>query len=73
MREVLLGRLVKPEEDHKPPVPLQRSTPTGLIDDSVPVSTTSRDILYPCALTGETITPSASLHVIWLRPGVIVP
>ena len=25
LREVLLGRLVKPEEDHKPPVPLQRS------------------------------------------------
>ena len=29
LREVLLGRLVKPEEDHQPPVPLQRSAPPG--------------------------------------------
>ena len=32
LREVLLGRLVKPEEDHKPPVPLQRSAPGGVAD-----------------------------------------
>ena len=29
MREVLLGRLVKPEDDHKPPPPLQRSSAAG--------------------------------------------
>ena len=29
LREVLLPRLVKPEEGHKPPVPLQRSAAAG--------------------------------------------
>ena len=54
LREVLLGRLVKPEEDHKPTLPLQRSTPAGFTDAPVSVSTASRDTLYPCALSDAT-------------------
>ena len=48
LREVLLGQL---EEDYERPVPLQRNTPAGFTDGQVPVSSASRDSLYPCVLT----------------------
>ena len=69
----LLGCLVKPEEDHKSPVPLQRSTPAGftmLQSLSQPPAVTA---FIPVHLQTTPIKPSASLHVTWLRPGVIVP
>ena len=48
LREVLLGRLVKPEEDHKPPVPLQRSTPAGFTEASAPSQRPARQPLPLC-------------------------
>ena len=65
LREVLLPRLVKPEDDHHPPVPLQRSHDSGggFAAKAVPASgphghapSEARAIgsLYPCALTEET-------------------
>ena len=65
LREVLLPRLVKPEDDHHPPVPLQRSHDSGggFSAKAVPASgphghapSEARAIgsLYPCALTEET-------------------
>ena len=55
LREVLLGRLVKPEEDHKPPVPLQRSAAAGGFADAAPPTLPrSGESLYPCTLTDDT-------------------
>ncbi|GIS14079.1 MAG: hypothetical protein CM15mP116_06620 [Synechococcus sp.] len=55
LREVLLGRLVKPEDDHKPPVPLQRSAaPGGFADAAAPTLPRSGESLYPCPLTDDT-------------------
>ncbi len=65
LREVLLPKLVKPEEGHKPPVPLQRTkgSSSGFgqeIDESKPKrSNVSKnksvaETLFPCVLTEET-------------------
>ncbi len=67
LREVLMPRLVKPEEGHKPPIPLQRNNDNvsgfgGAKNSNVantPVSTVSIESkainnLYPCQLTEET-------------------
>ena len=55
LREALLSRLVKPEEDHKPPLPLQRTTAAGFSEaaalSALPRST---DCLYPCPLSDTT-------------------
>ena len=55
LREVLLSRLVKPEDDHKPLVPAQRTLGAGGFADAEP-STASRsgESLYPCSLTDDT-------------------
>ena len=55
LREVLLGRLVKPEDDHKPALPLQSSAaPGGFADAVAPTTHRSGESLYPCLLTAET-------------------
>ena len=65
LREVLLPKIVKPEDDHKAPVPLQRSressggfsikneTPSGKRSHA-PTEARAIGSLYPCALTEET-------------------
>ena len=54
LREVLLGRLVKPEDDHKAPVPIQRSLAAGFSDAVVSVPARTSESLYPCQLTDDT-------------------
>ena len=55
LREALLGRLVKPEDDHKPSVSAQRSSSAGGFADSVaPMLPRSSESLYPCPLTDAT-------------------
>ena len=55
LREVLLPRLVKPEEGHKPPVPLQRSSaPAGFSDAPQMAAGRTTESLYPCQLTDDT-------------------
>ena len=55
LREVLLGRLVKPEDDHKPPLPLQRSAAAaGFVEAAAPTQPRSGESLYPCPLTDDT-------------------
>ncbi len=65
LREVLLPRLVRPEDDHRPPIPLQRNTEkasgfTAKSNESKSnnkqTKSESRAIgtLYPCTLTEET-------------------
>ncbi len=65
LREVLLPRLVKPEEGHRPPIPLQRSSesPDGFGKNNLSNSSTNSKIsseakvigtLYPCSLTDDT-------------------
>lgn len=61
LREVLLPRLVRPEEGHRPPVPLQRSTEApagfgGAVAPSSRPATEARAIgnLYPCSLSEDT-------------------
>ena len=61
LREVLLGRLVKPEENHKPPVPLQRNAAAGFSEAPTASATPSRDSLYPCVLTDDTDQALAQL------------
>ncbi len=67
LREVLLPRLVKPEDDHRAPVPLQRSrvntsgfsVKNDLSQDKssfAPSEAKAIGSLYPCALTDETQT-----------------
>ncbi|ABX09698.1 preprotein translocase subunit SecA [Prochlorococcus marinus] len=63
LREVLLPKLVKPEDGHKPPVPLQRRSESSgfgedkdvTTDNSKPLSASSAlGTLYPCVLTEDT-------------------
>ncbi len=61
LREVLLPRLVRPEEGHRPPIPLQRSNETpagfgGAVVASAKPPSEARAIgnLYPCALSEDT-------------------
>ena len=51
---MLLGRLVKLEEAHKPPVPLQRSASAGFADAAPLAQPRSGESLYPCLLTDDT-------------------
>ena len=54
LREVLLGRLVKPEEDHNPLIVPQRSAaPGGFAAEAAPSLLRSADSLYPCDLTDD--------------------
>ncbi len=72
LREVLLPRLVRPEEGHRPPVPLQRNTDGGdgfaakAAPASGPHGTASSEAkaigsLYPCQLTDSTDQALAEL------------
>ena len=62
LREVLLSRLVKPEEGHRPPVPLQRSTEAAgfaakaapVAEGSAPTEARAIGSLYPCQLSEDT-------------------
>ena len=64
LREVLLPRLVRPEDGHRPPVPLQRSVeggggfsspaPESGPQGSAPSEARAIGNLYPCQLTEET-------------------
>ena len=64
LREVLLPRLVRPEDGHRPPVPLQRSaeggggfnesTPASGSHGSAPSEAKAIGTLYPCQLTEDT-------------------
>ena len=65
LREVLLPRLVRPEEGHRPPVPLQRSmdgadgfaakaSPASDPHESAPSESKAIGSLYPCQLTDST-------------------
>jgi preprotein translocase subunit SecA len=55
LREVLLPRLVKPEDGHKPPLPLQRSSaPSGFSDAPQMSAGRTTESLYPCQLTDDT-------------------
>ena len=47
LREVLLGRLVKPEDDHKPPQPWRSSNAAGFADAAAP-SLPRSGMPYPC-------------------------
>ena len=72
LREVLLPRLVRPEEGHRPPVPLQRSTdggdgfaakaaPASGPHGSAPSEAKAIGSLYPCQLTDSTDQALAEL------------
>ncbi len=72
LREVLLPRLVRPEEGHRPPVPLQRSTdggdgfaakaaPASGPHGSAPSEAKAIGSLYPCQLTDTTDQALAEL------------
>jgi preprotein translocase subunit SecA len=69
LREVLLPRLVRPEEGHRPPVPLQqRSQEAGgfgasaqAADRKAPSEARAIGALYPCALTDDTDRQLAQL------------
>ncbi|KEF41465.1 MAG: preprotein translocase subunit SecA, partial [Cyanobium sp. CACIAM 14] len=76
LREVLLPRLVRPEEGHRPPVPLQRSSeaPAGFGGAVAPSSRPASEAraignLYPCALSEDTekalVTFSRELVAAW--------
>jgi preprotein translocase subunit SecA len=76
LREVLLPRLVRPEEGHRPPVPLQRSTeaPAGFGGAVAPSSRPASEAramgnLYPCPLSEDTekalVTFSRELVAAW--------
>ena len=57
LREVLLPRLVRPEEGHRPPVPLQRSSEGGGGfggSSLAKVPAASQGSLYPCSLSADT-------------------
>ncbi|MEB3262995.1 MAG: preprotein translocase subunit SecA [Synechococcus sp.] len=69
LREVLLPRLVRPEEGHRPPVPLQRSAAGGGgfggegADAAYQAPSEAKAIgsLYPCELSGDTEAALATL------------
>ncbi|MFW6731826.1 MAG: preprotein translocase subunit SecA [Synechococcus sp.] len=58
VREVLLPRLVRPEEGHRPPVPLQREASAGFSATAPPVRPPSEaraiGALFPCDLSSDT-------------------
>ena len=62
IKEILSSRLVKPEEGHKPPIPLQRNSKSvGFKEDSTETSKTSKNLqsislqnIFPVLLTEET-------------------
>jgi preprotein translocase subunit SecA len=58
VREVLLTRLVRPEESHRPPVPLQREASGGFSATATPVRPPSEaraiGALFPCDLSSAT-------------------
>ena len=63
LREVLLPKLVRPDDEHKPPIPIQRiSKASGFVDsdldskkDSIKHTSHTKEVksLYPCSLTEE--------------------
>ena len=53
LREVLLPRLVRPGDGHKPPVPLQRSAAAGF-SEAPQAPARSSESLFPCTLTDDT-------------------
>ena len=62
LREVLLPRLVRPDDGHRPPVPLQRSdAPAGFLEAPVVPASRVSGSLYPCTLTDATDQLLASL------------
>ena len=73
LREVLLGRLAVPEDDHKPLQPLQRSA--NAAGSLMPWSHHCPAAVRALSLSSPTtpIKPSASWRVIWSRPGATVP
>ena len=58
VREVFLPRLVRPEEGHRPPAPLQREASTGFAATDSPAKAPSEaravSRLYPCELSSDT-------------------
>jgi len=60
LREVLLPRLVRPEEGHKPPIPLQRQLEGGggfgaaAASAAAPSEARAMGNLYPCTLSHDT-------------------
>ena len=60
LREVLLPRLVRPEEGYKPPIPLQRQPEGGggfgdvSVSSSAPSEARAMGNLYPCNLSPDT-------------------
>ena len=59
VRELLLPRLVRPEEGHRPPVPLQREASSGFAASSAnpakpPSEARAIGRLFPCELSDET-------------------
>ena len=63
LREVLLPRLVKPEDDHKPPVPLQRNAAAGFSEAAATCS---------CSPTARACIPASSAMTP-IRPGSAGP
>ncbi len=69
IKEILTTRLVKPEEGHKPPLPLQRKTPSeGFKDDKNAKKNSSKKLqseslknIFPVLLTEDTDQKLASL------------
>jgi preprotein translocase subunit SecA len=65
LREVLLPRLVRPEEGHRPPVPLQRSAQASGFGAAgaaaAPSEARAIGALYPCALSDSTDQQLAQL------------
>ena len=67
LREVLLPRLVRPEEGHRPPVPLQRSSQAsgfgaaGGAAAAAPSEARAIGALYPCTLSDSTDQQLAQL------------
>ena len=54
LREVLLGRLVKPEDDHKPRCRYNAVLHGSFAEAPAPTLSRSSESLYPCSLTDET-------------------
>ncbi|MFZ4804380.1 MAG: preprotein translocase subunit SecA [Synechococcus lacustris] len=59
VREILLPRLVRPEEGHRPPVPLQREANSGFAASTAnpakpPSEARAIGNLYPCQLSSDT-------------------
>jgi preprotein translocase subunit SecA len=70
LREVLLPRLVRPEEGHRPPVPLQQQPQAGAagfgaaaeaVARKAPSEARAIGALYPCSLTDDTDRQLAQL------------